>query len=299
MDAMHATEQPPTRWGSIEEWRLAQRAQGLSARTVTERCRVAQSLADANGQDPVGLSTRQFRGWLAAQRVSTSTLATYDRYLRAYTRFLVDEDLRADDPLAKARRVKDPRREARPITDAHLEALLVSRKHWRTQVMALLGAFQGLRASEIAAVRGEDVDTVAGLFFVIGKGGTRVTMPLHPLVAQAADRMPRAGYWFPAHEYTGRGDTHIHGNSVSSILSDAMRRAGIPGGTAHRLRHWYGTSLVKGGTNLRAVQQLLRHASLATTERYVRVEEQAKVDGIARLGGDLQLPPVPRRKGAA
>lgn len=297
MDAMNASERR-TKWSVIEEWRLAQRAQGLSPRTVTERCRVAQSLADATG-DPLTLTTRQFRGWLAAQQVGTSTLATYDRYLRALTKFMVDDDLRPDDPMAKARRVKDPRREARPITDAHLDALLLSRKHWRTQVMVLLGALQGLRASEIAAVRGEDVDTVAGLLFVLGKGGTRVTLPLHPLVAQAAERMPKAGWWFPAHEYTGRAGEHIHGNSVSAMLSEAMRRAGIPGGTAHRLRHWYGTSLVKNGTNLRAVQQLLRHASLATTERYVRVEEQAKTDGIARLGGDLQLPPPPRRKGAA
>lgn len=125
----------------------------------------------------------------------------------------------------------------------------------------------------------------------------RASLPLHPLVAQAAQHMPRSGFWFPTHAYTGRGDTHIHGNSVSAMLSEAMERAGIPGGTAHRLRHWYGTSLVKGGTNLRAVQQLLRHASLATTERYVQVEQSAKDEGVARLGRGLTMPPP--RKGAA
>lgn len=284
-------------WAGIEEWRLAQRAQGLSHRTVTERCRVAQSMADQTG-DPLTVSTRQVRAWVADQQVSQSTRATYDRYCRALFRFLVEDGLRADDPMAKARRVRDPRREARPVTDAHLEALLASRMHRRTRVMVYLAAFQGLRVHEVAKIRGEDVDLLAGLLFVAGKGGVTASLPLHPLVASVAADMPRVGYWFPVHAYTGRTG-HIHGNSVSSMLSTAMRRAGIPGGTAHRLRHWYGTSLVKNGTNLRAVQQLLRHASLATTERYVRVEEQAKTDGVARLGADLTLPPERRRKGAA
>lgn len=282
-------------WPVIEEWRLAQRAQGLSARTVTERCRVAQSMADQVG-DPVTVSTRQVRAWVAGQQVATSTRATYDRYLRALFRFLLDDGLRPDDPMAKAKRVRDPRQEARPVSNAQLEALLTSRMHRRTRVMCYLAAFQGLRVHEVAKVRGEDVDLDAGLLFVAGKGGVTATLPLHELVAAAAVDMPRRGYWFATHEYTGRTG-HIHGNSVSSMLSVAMRRAGIPDGTAHRLRHWYGSSLVKNGTNLRAVQQLLRHASLATTERYVRVEDQAKTDGVARLGADLHLPPG--RKGAA
>jgi integrase len=284
-------------WPVIEDWRLAQRAQGLSARTVTERCRVVSALAAATG-DPVTVTTRAVRGWIGGQDVSTSTRATYDRYTRALFRFMVEDGIRPDDPMAKARRIRDPRMEARPVTDAHLERLLHSRMHWRTRVMIYLCAFQGLRVHEVAKVRGADVDLLAGLLFVKGKGGVTASLPLHPLLAQAAEQMPREGYWFAAHEYTGRTG-HILGNSVSSQLSTAMRRAGIPGGTAHRLRHWYGTSLVANGTNLRAVQQLLRHASLQTTERYVRVEDQAKLDGMARLGQDLQLPPDRRRRGAA
>ena len=70
--------------------------------------------------------------------------------------------------------------------------------------------------------------------------------------------------------------------AVSTVIGKAMRRAGVPG-TAHALRHWYATALVESGADLRTVQTLMRHASLATTERYVRVDEQRRVDAVERL----------------
>ncbi|MBM4695632.1 tyrosine-type recombinase/integrase [Rhodococcus hoagii] len=58
--------------------------------------------------------------------------------------------------------------------------------------------------------------------------------------------------------------------SVSQIIGKAMRRAGLER-TAHRLRHWYGTTLLDDGADLRVVQELLRHASLSTTQIYTKV----------------------------
>jgi Phage integrase family len=62
------------------------------------------------------------------------------------------------------------------------------------------------------------------------------------------------GWWFPANS-TRPGD-HVHAKSVSDIIGNAMRRAGIPG-TPHSLRHWYGTNLVAAGADLRTAQTLL------------------------------------------
>jgi site-specific recombinase XerD len=69
---------------------------------------------------------------------------------------------------------------------------------------------------------------------------------------------------------------------VSCAISIAMRRVGVPS-TAHGLRHWFGTWLVRSGTDLRTAQTLLRHASLATTAIYVEVADDARRAAVLRL----------------
>ena len=61
-----------------------------------------------------------------------------------------------------------------------------------------------------------------------------------------------------------------------------MREVGLPG-SIHRFRATYGTNLLRNGENLRVVQELMRHASLATTQHYLGVSEDEKRDAIGRL----------------
>ena len=103
--------------------------------------------------------------------------------------------------------------------------------------MVLLAALAGLRVHEIAKVRGEDVDIDDRTLRVTGKGGRSDTLPLHPLLVAAALTMPTRGWWFPAN--SRRPGDHVHPKSVSDIIGQAMRRAGIVG-TPHALRHSYG-----------------------------------------------------------
>jgi site-specific recombinase XerD len=70
---------------------------------------------------------------------------------------------------------------------------------------------------------------------------------------------------------------------VADIIGRAMDRAEIPGGTAHRIRHWYGSTLVGDGADLRTAQTLLRHANLNTTAIYVQVHDVKRVEAIDRL----------------
>jgi site-specific recombinase XerD len=154
--------------------------------------------------------------------------------------------------------------------------------------MVYLAAFQGLRAHEIAKFKGEDLDVTAQQITVLGKGRVERTLPLHPLVAEWAEHFPRRGYWFPSRD-DPKG--HVRSRSVTSAVAEVLRRAGIPKGAAHRLRHTYATRLVQNGENLRVVQELLRHASLQTTQIYTGVTfEQQRAAG-ARLG--LPVPEVP------
>lgn len=150
-------------------------------------------------------------------------------------------------------------------------------------MMILLAAFQGLRAHEIAKFRGEDVDHTARQLTVKGKGGVEKVLPLHPIVEKYAQDFPNRGYWFAGQTENGG---HIHPRSVTDCVAGVFRRAGIPTGAAHRLRHTYATRLVQGGHNLRIIQELLRHASLQTTQIYTGVT----FDQMQAAGASLGVP---------
>lgn len=176
------------------------------------------------------------------------------------------------------------------MSTAGLERLLAGRMHRRTRAMILLGAFQGLRVHEIAKVRVEDVDTDDKVLRVNGKGGVDAVLPLHPLVEALVPGMPRRGWWFPSYEDTRRC---VRAASVSLTIGKAMTREGVHG-SAHSLRHWYATWLLRSGADAVTVQQLLRHASLATTQIYTKVDfDQMRAAGLRlHLPGRVVAEPV-------
>jgi integrase/recombinase XerD len=276
------------RYDSVAMWETDQLAQGLSGRTISERLSIVDRLGTGTGQDPADLDTRQVLNWIAAHRGrwSVSTLATYDGYLRAWFQWLQDQGIRSDHPMSRARRPKTPKRKARPVTDAHVTALLSLRMKTNTRAQCLLAAFAGMRVHEIAKIQSSDVDAIGGWIHIVGKGAVSQSVPLHPLLADLAEQMPR-GYWFVSDYGNGahgaKGTAHILARSVSTNVSTAMKRAGIHGGTAHQLRHWYGTSLVENGANMAQAQQALRHSTIATTQLYVQVNQRALQDAVNRL----------------
>ena len=149
----------------------------------------------------------------------------------------------------------------------------------RTRAMILLAAFAGLRVHEIAKVRGEHLDLVDRRLTVHGKGDITATLPLHHRIVEHAYAagMPRTGWWFPGSD---RG--HQRRESVGQTIKEVMVRAGVLG-SAHQLRHWYGSELLANGVDLRTVQELMRHRSVSSTQIYTQVTDQRRVAGIDSL----------------
>lgn len=281
----------------MSDWLLWMRAQGLAERTVTERVRIVGRAAKAAGVPAEQLTARDVLRYLADPVIGQGSRATYHNALQAWFRWLREQDIRTDDPMAKLPRPKVPRRRARPVETTQLARLLKTRMHARTRTMIKLAAYQGLRASEVARVRGEDVDVEAGRLHVRGKGGVDDWLPLHHEIRREARRYPRSGWWFPTHNGNAKGTLGpILGNSVSSILSEALHRAGIDA-TGHQLRHWYGTNLIRNGADTRTAQRLLRHASLQSTQIYVEISEEQADQAIARLPSAREQPTQQQRRG--
>lgn len=266
----------------IAEWELWHVAARKSSRTTSERIRVLLQFANEIDESPVTAQAVVIMRWLQSHEDdwSDSTAATYHSYLRAWFKWLNVEGHRVDNPMIKLGTPKYPDRVPRPVEDGSLIRLLKTRMHHRTRVMILLGALAGMRVSEIARVRGEDIDLDKAVIYMTGKGKKRDALPLHPLLIDAARTMPETGWWFPGQRT--RAGKHVGGKSVSGIIGQAMRRARIAG-TAHCLRHWYGSTLLEDGADVRTVQTLLRHRSLATTAIYTKVPDGRRHAAVAKL----------------
>lgn len=265
----------------LQEWLCWQHAARLSEVTITERIRVVAQFAQENPTGAFAATSVDIIRWMAKHSEwSAGTAATYHSYIRAWFHWLCVMEYRADDPTIKIASPRYPERVPRPVSDDDLVALLLTRMHHRTRIMVLLAVLAGLRVSEIARTRGEDVDVSAPRMYVLGKGGTHKWLPLHPLLVDAALEMPRRGWWFPAN--SSRPGHHVLPRSVSDIVGQAMRRSGARG-TAHSLRHWNGTTLLDDGADIRTVQELLRHKNVSTTMGYTQVSDQRRTDAVNRL----------------
>lgn len=268
----------------MNEWRTWQLAAGLALRTVDERQRLMKRFMAETRCDPATVMHGPIVEWMASHNGttrrawSTSTRSSYRSVLSAWFGWLMRMDYRLDNPMVKVGSIRPPARLPRPIADEHMPTLLARRMHSRTRVMLLLAGYAGLRVHEIAKIRGEDVDLVAHSLTVQGKGGTVRRLPLADPLAEAAATMPRRGWWFPSRAPQG----HVQARSVSAMIGEVMRRADVPG-TAHSLRHWFATTLVDEDVDLRTVQELLRHASLATTQIYTKVSDGRRKDAISKL----------------
>lgn len=265
----------------LETWMLWQLAGKLSPATVSERVRVIAAFGEELGSSPVWAEPMDIVRWLGGHTEwSASTAATYHSYLRAFYCWLQIMEHRNDNPVLKLAAPRYPDRVPRPVSDDDLVALLSQPMHHRTRIMILLAALAGLRVSEIARVRGDDIDVTGPRIFILGKGGSKSWLPLHPLLVAAATTMPRRGWWFPAN--SRRPGDHVHSKSVSDIIGQAMRRAGARG-TPHSLRHWTGSTLLADGADLRTIQELLRHRQLNTTAIYTKVPDERRHAAVNRL----------------
>ncbi|TXH15433.1 MAG: tyrosine recombinase [Mycobacterium sp.] len=262
----------------LNTWRTWQLAQSLSARTVNERMDTVRRMSEWCGVAPELAQVEDIVTWLAEGGTwAPNTRWTYYTALRAWFLWLQKTGRRVDNPMVMIDSPKRSKGVPHPVSNRDVQRLLVVRARLRTIAMLLLALFQGLRVHEIAKVRGEDFNLIERTITVTGKGGFTATLPLHHRVLEIAYRMPRRGFWFP-----GADRGHQRRESISQTIKDAMVRAGVPG-SAHWLRHWFGTSLLEAGLDIRVVQTLLRHQNLATTEIYTKVSDARCAAGIDLL----------------
>lgn len=170
------------------------------------------------------------------------------------------------------------------LREPEMAALVAAVPTARDRLIVDLGRYAGLRVSEIVRLRVEHLDLDAGLIEVhAGKGDKDRNLPLHrslvePLRACIGDRA--TGWLFPS----PRGAGHLTSRSVQRMIAASAARAGIARRvTPHKLRHTFATTALRRGANLRQVQELLGHASVATTEIYTHLDVDDLREAVSRL----------------
>lgn len=165
-----------------------------------------------------------------------------------------------------------------------LERLLVSCDRQRAiglrnYAILLLLARLGLRAGEVAALEIEDVDWRRGELLVRGKGPRLDTLPLPGDVGQAlADHLRRPRPQTECRALFLRGAAPIGPISrevVGWVVRDACVRAGVPPVGPHRLRHTAATAMLRAGSSLAEIGEVLRHRDIGTTAIYAKVDHRA------------------------
>ena len=214
--------------------------------------------------------------------LAPATLARKISALRQFFGFLVDEGLRDDDPTHALPRPATRRPLPKILTHAEIERLFAtaeaeaqSDSPAAVRMLALLELLygSGLRATELVSLPLSSVPRDAPFLTVTGKGGKTRLVPISQRAGAALQRWlglrPTESPWlFPSR--TG----HISRVRLFQMLKQLATRADMAPEklSPHVLRHAFATHLLEGGADLRALQTLLGHADISTTQIYTHVD---------------------------
>ena len=226
-------------------------------------------------------------GWDA---LSKATVARKAAALRRFFGFLIDEGDRADDPSPALPRPGTQRRLPRTLDHGDVDRLFaaIEARLARDPViptdLRLSALFEllygsGLRATELVSLPRAAIHPDRPFLILKGKGGRERLVPI-------SDRARAAVAAWRAHVGTERaflfpsGATHISRVRLFQLVRTLAAEAGIPPEriSPHVLRHAFATHLLEGGADLRALQTMLGHADIATTEIYTHVDSSRLVE---------------------
>jgi site-specific recombinase XerD len=294
-----------------DDWRKALTAfdQALKAHGLAESTRRAYgfdledfaSWAAGQGASPTDVRYRLLRRYAAhlsagsgegGQGLSPPTVARKLAAIRTFYRYMVEREELPANPADLVSSPRRPRRLPRSLKREEVAELLDripagGPLDLRDRAMFELAYSCGLRCQEIVDLDVDSIDFDAEELRVLGKGSKTRVVPIGEPAQRAAERYLARGRPELAHSlsdasgldagepalFLSKSGRRLSPSDVRRRLAAWLRHAGLATGLApHALRHSFATHMLEGGADLRAIQELLGHASVSTTQVYTRVE---------------------------
>lgn len=246
-----------------------------------------ETFMEGRGKAPEDAELIDVRGFLAQQRLrglSRATLARRTASIRSFYKFLVRSGVRKTNPMTILRSPKRDSRLPDFLTPKEVERLLAAPdvSEWAgVRDVAILEMLYGagLRVGELSGLNIDDLHLPSGLVLVRGKGKKERLVPMGRCAAKAVRdyldrpaperRDPNALFLNSTH------GTRLTSRSVRRMVSKYALKAGLdPRTHPHSLRHSFATHMLTNGADLRAVQELLGHENLSTTQIYTHVSQE-------------------------
>ena len=242
-----------------------------------ERLQIPE-LNDVSEHAVRGFIARLHRQGLGARSIQRVLSA-----IRGFYRWLMREGLAEHNPATAVKAPKAPRKLPQTLDTDAVTRLLDFKADTplaiRDKAIMELFYSSGLRLSELAALRWDQIDPSSGLITVIGKGNKTRVVPLGSYAARALNEWRKvranfAGFEEPCIFVSQRGSP-IAVRTIQSRIRYWARRQGIPQTVyPHLLRHSFASHMLESSGDLRAVQELLGHADISTTQVYTHLDFQ-------------------------
>jgi len=247
----------------------------------------SEALAGKLAEADAAALARLGEGWSGLSRAS---IARKSAALRRFFAFLVEEELRSDDPGAALPRPGTARGLPKSLDHGAVDRLFAAiakrlervppdPRDLRLAALVELLYGSGLRASELVTLPFAAVAPDRPYLILKGKGGRERLVPISDraraaVAAWRATLPPRSAWLFPS------GARHLSRIRLYQLLKELAAEADVPPErvSPHVLRHAFATHLLEGGADLRALQLMLGHADIATTEIYTHVDSRRLVD---------------------
>ena len=233
------------------------------------------------------LSVSDMRAWMAQTRsdgVGPRSLARKLSAVKAFYRWLAERENFEATAVLSIRAPKFQKKLPRPLAEDAARSLIdtievQSEEPWvsaRDVAVATLLWGCGLRISEALSLRGADAPLGASLR-ITGKGGKERIVPVLPAAQQAVARYTAiCPFDLEAPDaplFRGVRGGALGPGTIQKVMARARMQLGLPASaTPHAMRHSFATHLLNAGGDLRAIQELLGHASLSTTQAYTAVD---------------------------
>ena len=260
---------PATPWE--DDYLSWMEAEGIAVETMRQRIYLLRGL----GKHPEDVRVSDIVEILNARDLSQHSKAAYITVYKTVFSDLLRMGMVQADPTAMLRTPKTPRRSPRPLSSEQLARLETLSIHRPEHAWTILGAYAGLRVGEVCSITGQALQyrSSGAVLCITGKGGLTADIPAHPKVLEV----------MKPHEGNPEAIWPMWPQSMNRAWQKAAKWVGVEDVVFHQLRHSFATRLTRAGVDLLVIADLCRHSSVATTQRYAKVADDAPFQAVVGL----------------